>query len=163
MVVIAIRGFADSPVTDDELALTTTYGDHGVDRDNTGLDGLDDVLTSNDALGNSFYRIDCGRFGAALPSMGWLRALTTRPGKRDQRGRSTWPVAVARSPCLRCVYSPSSTTETVSLSKESARPTVLPGRVMISFIMTPDNPETVATPSPTLKNVNRHWLSWSWW
>lgn len=81
--------FADTLVTDNELALAAAHGDHGVDRHNASLDRLGDVLPGDDARGDALDRIDFGGVG------GWFavdRASqgiddTTKEGGADGHGQ----------------------------------------------------------------------------
>src|SRR5690606_39233953 len=100
-----------------------------------------------------------------LPSMGWPRALTTRPTSSGPTGTSRMrPVHLTVSPSEMCSYSPRITAPTESRSRFSARPNVgvpsaVGGNSSISPAMASDRPCTRTMPSVTDSTVP--WLRMS--
>ncbi len=94
-----------------------------------------------------------------LPSIGWPRALTTRPRSSGPTGTSRMrPVHLTVSPSEMCSYSPRITAPTESRSRFSARPKVgvpsaVAGNSSISPCIASDRPCTRTMPSVTETTV----------
>src|SRR6516165_3564390 len=85
-----------------------------------------------------------------LPSMGWPRALTTRPRRASPTGTERIrPVALTDWPSSISLTSPSTTAPIVSSSRLSASPRRPPSNSSSSLTDAPGRPDTRAMPSPT--------------
>ena len=85
-----------------------------------------------------------------FPSIGWPRALTTRPSSSSPTGTEMMrPVRFTGSPSLMARYSPRSTAPTLSSSRFSAMPKTPCGNSSISPAMARSQPCTRAMPSPS--------------